>query len=130
MSLSAPKVQASATAIAALSSSARQILCVTPEINTKGEDAAVLVRGALALTIGTAGTAVELYLYRGPSAAGPLVVESGALTVVAGDLYSEVIEGIDYPGEVAGLVYCLVAGVTSATAASPINAIYLQAMYD
>lgn len=129
MSISSPSIAYDETVVANLPSSVRQIICTTPGLNTRDESSPVFLRGVVALTMGTGSTSATVSIYRGVDTSGHLVAQSTLLTAAAGAVVAFPIEGVDFPGAVAGQSYCLVVGANGATAPTTIQYATLSAMY-
>jgi len=86
----------------------------------------VLLSGWAAFTVGTAGTAVRLRI-RQTNVSGTVKADTGALTggIAATNLVAQDVEGFDSGAGVG--VYVLTLQVTSASAASTVSALKLQA---
>ena len=85
----------------------------------------VRLYGWAAFTVGTGGVSATLKL-RQTSTSGATVVSSGALTVVATDLYAIPIMGFD-TAPAQGQVYKLTLTIGSGAAASTVSAVLLDA---
>lgn len=129
MSIVAPRLLQSVTVAASPAAAAETAVCTVKGITSRGGSGSVSLSGAVDLSIGTAGTAVTLRIRRGDTTAGTAVATAGPFTVTATDRYPLQVEGLDAPGEIAGQDYTLTVQVTSATAASTVNAASLSALY-
>ena len=74
------------------------------------------ITGSIAVTAGTAATAVTVRVRRGTTTAGTLVGGAEPATVVAGNQYPLGFDALDFPGPVAGQQYVVTAQQTAATA--------------
>lgn len=79
------------------------------------------VTGSIAVTAGTAATAVTVRVRRGTTTAGALVSAAEPTTVVAGNQYTLGFDALDSPGAVAGQQYVVTAQQTAATANGPVG---------
>lgn len=89
----------------------------------------IMLRGFVAMTIGTSGTALTLRIRR-TNVSGTVVATTGALTggIAAAGLVAETILGFDTGAAQTGQVYVLTAQVTSASAGSTVSAVELDAL--
>lgn len=86
----------------------------------------VRLEGFVAFTVGTSGVSATVQV-RQTSTSGTSVVSTGALTVVATDLYAIPILGFD-TAPAQGQVYKLTLTIGSGAAQSAVSAVYLGAM--
>lgn len=89
----------------------------------------VMLRGFIAFTVGTSGTAVTLRIRR-TNVSGTVVATTGALTggIAAAGLVAETILGFDTNVPGTGQVYVLTLQVTSGAAASTVSATEFDAL--
>jgi hypothetical protein len=115
--------------VASPAGAAETIIATLANVSTDGPSQQVNLAGWAAFTVGTSGTAVRFRI-RESSLTGTLVADSGAVTggVAAGNLLTGEVNGIDLPGDVAGLVYELTMQVTAGAAASTVSAVALTAI--
>jgi hypothetical protein len=92
-------------------------------------ESGIMLRGFMAFTVGTSGTAVTLRIRR-TNVAGTVVATSGALTggIAAAGVVAETILGFDTGAAVTGQIYCLTLQVTSGAAASTVSAVEFDAL--
>lgn len=98
-------------------------------INVKGQPSCllgVLVWCKLSFTIGTSGVSYQVRTYRGTSS-GTKLDDTGAVTAVAADLYSDTVIALDptQPGN--GQLYTVTLTIASGAAASTISALTIVA---
>lgn len=88
----------------------------------------ILLRGFVAFTVGTSGTAATLRI-RQTNVTGTVVATTGALTggIAAGNLVAETILGVDASPASTGQVYVLTLQITAGAAASTVSAVELDA---
>ena len=84
----------------------------------------IMLRGWLAFTVGTSGTAATLKLHQ-TNAAGTLIKSSGATTVTAANLLEMSIQGFDAAPGIGA--YALTLQITGGAAASTVSAVELTA---
>lgn len=87
----------------------------------------VLLEGWGAFTVGTSGTAATLKLHR-TNAAGATLASTGALTVVAANLVSFSLQGIDTAPVLPGQIYILTLQITGGAAVSTVSGVQLVAI--
>lgn len=86
----------------------------------------VIVEGWAAFTVGTSGTAATLKLHH-TNAAGATLASSGPLTVVAANLVSFSIQGIDTVPVLPGQIYIMTLQITAGAAVTTVSAVQLMA---
>lgn len=98
---------------------------------TVGSDLATsvgsLIEGWLSFTAGTSGTAATVRV-RSTNVSGTIIAATGALTVVATNLYQFDIRCVDETPTLPGQVYCLTLQITGGAAASTVSAAMLSAI--
>jgi hypothetical protein len=114
--------------LASPAAAAETAIATTPPINLALDNAQILLFWYLAITIGTNGTSLKVFIRRGSGTAGNFINQSFLATVVAANLV--VLSGhyADSPGVVAGQQYTLTATVGAASAASAVADVALTAM--
>lgn len=129
MSITNPRVLATNTVIASPAAAAETIIAKLSGVSVAGPDSIVKLDAAVNISIGTAGIAVTLRVYRGDATTDTKVYDSGQLVTSAGDEYTLPLATVDTPGEVAGQDYILTAEVASAAAASTVHNVGFSATY-
>jgi hypothetical protein len=86
----------------------------------------VLLEGWFSFTVGTSGTAATIRL-RQTNVAGNIVSASGALTVVAANVYQFDARGLDAAPALPGQVYVMTLQITGGAAVSTVSAAVLSA---
>lgn len=92
-----------------------------------GPTSRVLLIGFVAFTVGATGTAAQVRLRNG-SITGTVVGNTGALTVVAANLVSFAVLGVDSPGDVSSLAYVMTLQITGGSGASAVSSVQLVAV--
>lgn len=92
-----------------------------------GPSSRVVLIGFVAFTVGTSGVSARIRLRNG-SITGTVVGDTGALTVVAANLVSFMVLGVDSPGDVSSLAYVMTLQIGSGAAASAVSSVQLLAM--
>jgi hypothetical protein len=121
------RVIASNTIVASPALAAETIICtveVTANLWTK---VGVFLVGWCAFTAGTSGVSANLRI-RQTSVTGTVVAASGAVTVVATDLYSPSIVGVDASPVLPNQIYDLTLTIGSGGAISTVSAVGLLAI--
>jgi hypothetical protein len=90
------------------------------------QTAGIRLQGMAAFTVGTSGVGATLRI-RETNVSGSVVASSGAVTVVAADLYNASVVGFDTAGVLPGQTYVLTLQVASGAAASTVSAVWLGA---
>jgi len=85
-------------------------------VNTPGDNATVVLHGMVYENPGTAGTIVEIKVYRGSWTRSYQIGSTIAQLVTAGSQYSIPFDAVDTPGDVADLTYDVTVAVANATA--------------
>lgn len=98
-----------------------------PGVSTAPGHTTVSLMAILKITAGTGTTSLNVVIRRGNSLVGPVVSDSQAITVTAGNTYSVVVQGSDDQGEVAGQQYCVTVAQVGATANGAVNGVQLRA---
>jgi hypothetical protein len=107
---------------------AETAIATTPGINLALDNAQILLFWYLAITIGTNGTSLKIFIKRGSGTAGNFINQSFLATVAAGNLVVSSGHYADSPGVVAGQQYTLTATVGAASAVSTVADVSLTAM--
>lgn len=122
-----PRFVYSETVAASPAAGAITAVCVTPAIGDVAAVTGVQLFGWLAFTVGTNGISALVQIRR-TGVAGTIIAASGALTVVAANLVSFNISGVDEAPTLPGQVYALCLTVGSGSAASTVSACNLTAL--
>jgi hypothetical protein len=108
---------------------AETAVCQITNIATDGPSQVAVLTGFVAITIGTAGTALRLRI-RQSAIGGTVVADTGAVTggIAAGNVVALEVQDFDLPGDVDGFTYILTAQVTAASAGSAVSSANLIAI--
>jgi len=107
------------------------VVITSPRVIVDDPQSVVVLHGMIDITLGADSSAVTLLLKRGATTAGTLITEGGTwgpFTVVPSLEAPGLVMGFDEPGMVFDEVYVLTVTVTDASAASTVNAAYLEAI--
>lgn len=102
------------------------IICQVTIGNDLQTTLGVLLEGWFSFTVGTSGTAATIRL-RQTNVAGAVVSASGALTVVAANVYQFDARGLDAAPVLPGQVYVMTLTITGGAATSTVSAAVLSA---
>jgi hypothetical protein len=86
----------------------------------------IKIFGWCSFTVGTSGVTATLRV-RATNVAGTLLQTTGAITVVAGQVYAPSIQAVDGSGVLPGQVYVLTLQIGSGAATSTVSAVNLRA---
>ena len=107
------------------------VVIASPRVIVDDPQSVVILHGMIDVTLGADASAATLKLKRGATIAGTLITKGGTwgpFTVTPALEVPGLVMGFDEPGDVFDEQYVLTITVTDASAASTVNAAYLEAI--
>jgi hypothetical protein len=121
------RIEINTTVVASPTGATETAICALTIPHALVTTTGVILLASAAVTVGTSGVSGQLRLYHG-TIAGTKVGDSGALTMVAGNLYCPLVFGLDASPVLPNQTYTLSLTVASGAATSTVSQVRLVAL--